>query len=69
VSQFSTTLLSITWIEFRETAVRIDKENVENSSGVPKDGVVYVPTAERVSKYDKTAAREDSGCYEVREMT
>jgi len=49
--------------------VRIDKENGENSSGVLKDGLVYVSTTERVSKYDKTAAREDSGCQGVREMT
>jgi hypothetical protein len=37
--------------------VRIDKENGENSSGVPKDGLVYVPTTEEVSKYNKMAAR------------
>jgi len=34
-----------------------------------KDGLVYVSTTESVSKYDKTAAREDSGCQGVREMT
>jgi hypothetical protein len=34
-----------------------------------KDGFVYVSTTERVSKSDKTAAKGNSGCQGVREMT
>jgi hypothetical protein len=57
VSEFSTTLLLVTCIYRRWTALRIDKENGENGLGVPKDGLVYISTTEEVSKYNKMAVR------------
>jgi hypothetical protein len=41
----------------RWTAVKIDKEKGKKWSGVSKDGLVYVFTTERVSKYKKMAAK------------
>jgi hypothetical protein len=49
-------------MDLRWTAVKNDKEKGRKWSEVSRDALIYVATTERVSKYDKTAAREDSGC-------
>jgi hypothetical protein len=47
----------VTFMALRWTAVKIDKEKGKKWSGVSKDGLVYVFTTERVSKYNKMAAK------------
>jgi hypothetical protein len=52
----------VTFMDLKWTAVRIDKKKGRKWSELPQKGLVYVFITERVSKCDKTAEREDSGC-------
>ena len=42
--------------------MRIEQEKGENYSRILKNGYVVFPTTEEVSKSNRTAEREESGC-------